>query len=565
MKTLIQKSRLVWGRLALASMLLLAMPLAALHAQEAETKPVAVISVSPIKKILADTQYLADAAGQSDFGRMAAIMSSPFTQGIDKTRPIGVVVMTNGQEFSPLAFIPVTDMDSLLLIIKEQFGPAQDMGNDVKMLPTPMPVFVKQSGDWAFVAMDMDKLSNVPAAPADLLKTLPTDYDFAVQLYPGNVPEIYQSIMVSQMKAGVELSLEQEPDETDEEFAARKEQINAQLNDINRLFTEISDLTIGWNVDASQQATYIDVKYTAVEGSQLAEQLALNTNLTTEFSGFNKKGAAFNLIGSQKTPPEEAEKLAKQIDDAREQAIRQLETDGELEGEELESAKKVVDLMIDTLVQTIRTGSMDLGMMVDLDGGKAVVLAGMHVADGKRVEDGFKELMKLLESEKNVPEVKWDAESYQAVRFHVMEIPMDDAPPEAKEILGAKPTLVVGIADKSVYFSFGNDSVARLKKAIDDSVAGTATPLNKMMEMNISLLPILTLAEKHDKKNAAALNAAVEALSAGNDQILLKSEVNGLEARGRFMIQEGVIKAFGAGMAAQNAARDFDQEEAPAF
>lgn len=562
---LIQKGRLVWGRLALASMLLFAMPLAALQAQEAEMKPVAVISISPVKKILADTQYLAEAAGQGDFGRMAAIMSAPFTQGIDKSRPIGVVVMTNGQEFAPTAFIPVTDMDSLLLIIKEQFGPPQDMGNDVKMLPTPMPVFVKQAGDWAFVAMDMDKLSNVPADPAALLKTLPTDYDFAVQLYPGNVPEIYQNVIVSQMKAGVELSLEQEPDETDEEFAARKAQINEQLSEINRIFTEITDLTFGWNVDATQQGTYIDIKYTVVEGSKFAEQLAMNTDLTTEFSGFTKKGAAFNFSGASKSPEADADKVAKQIEGIREQAIRQLETDGELEGEELESAKKVVDLMIDTLVQTIRSGKMDLGMMVDLDGGHAVVLAGLHVADGKRVEDGFKELVKLMESEKDFPPVKWDAETYQTIRFHVMEIPMDDAPPEAKEILGEKPAFVLGVGETSAYFAFGNDSIARLKKSIDDSIAGTATKL-EMSELSVSLLPILKLAQKYDDDNRTALTAAIDALTPGSDQVLINSKINGLEIRSRIMIQEGVIKAIGAGTAAQRAAaNDFDVEAAPAF
>ncbi len=564
MNTLIQKSRLIWGRLALASMLLLAMPLAVLHAQDAEMKPVAVISISPVKKILADTQYLADSANQSDFGRMAAIMSAPFTQGIDKSRPIGVVVMTDGQEFAPTAFIPVTDMDSLLLIIKEQFGPPQDMGNDVKMLPTPMPVFVKKSGDWAFVAMDMDKLSNVPEDPAALLKTLPTEYDVAIQAYPGNVPEIYQNVLVSQMKAGVEISLEQEPDETDEEFAARKEQINAQLNEINRLFTEVSDLTFGWNVDATQQGTYLDLKYTVIEGSKFAEQLAMNAGLTTEFSGFTKEGAAFNFQATSKTPEEEAEKLANQVNDVREQAIRQLETEGELEGEELESAKKVVDLLIDTMVQTIRTGSMDAGMMVDLSDGQAVALVGMHVADGKRVEDGFKELVKLMESEEDFPSVQWDAETYQTIRFHVMEIPTDDAPPEAKEILGDKPALVVGIGEKSVYFAFGNDSIARLKKAIDDSIAGTDAKV-KMANVSISILPILKLVQKYDDDNPAAINAAIDALTAGSDQVLITTEVNDLEIRSRFLIQEGVIKSIGAGAAAQNSRDDFDVEEAPAF
>jgi len=149
------------GRLALAGLLLAAMPLVTLQAQDAEFKPVAVVSVAPVQKVLADVQYLADAAGQRDAGQMAVLLSAPFTVGIDKSRPVGVIVMTDGQTFAPTAYLPVSDFDKLITTATEQIGPPQDVGDGIKMFtPNQMPVFVKDAGNWAILAMDQEKLAN---------------------------------------------------------------------------------------------------------------------------------------------------------------------------------------------------------------------------------------------------------------------------------------------------------------------------------------------------------------------------------------------------------------------
>lgn len=554
------------GRLAMAGLLLAAMPLVALHAQDAEFKPVAVVSVAPIKKVLADVQYLADAAGQTDAGRMAVLLSAPFTEGIDKSRPVGVVVMTNGQEFAPTAYLPVADFDKLVTTATEQIGPPQDVGDGIKMFtPNQMPVFVKDAGNWAILAMDQEKLANPLADPTVFLKDLPEQYDLAFQFFPGNIPEIYRTVIIEQMKTGIELSLEQEPDETDEEFAVRKQELTEKMAEAERLFTELEDIIIGWNVDATKQGTYIDVAYTAVEGSELAKSIAMNSDLTSEFAGFSSSAAAVNFQGTQKLSETEIARMVNQINDFRDQGVRQLESDSELEGEDLESAKKVIDLAIDTLIETVRTGSIDGAMMLDLADGKGTFLAGAHVADGKRVEDGVKEMLKLASADGEVPPVKWDAETYQAIRLHVMQIPLDDAPPEAKEILGENPEVILGVAEKSIYVAGGNDAMARLKKAIDDSIAGTDTKVS-VLELHYAILPILKLIQKTNPEPLPGIDAGIQAMSGGADKFAVTVDMEQRFMRVRIMLEEGVIKAIGAGVAAQNAAdANAEFEDAPAF
>lgn len=554
------------GRLAIAGLLLAAMPLVALHAQDAEFKPVAVVSVAPVKKVLADVQYLADAAGQTDAGRMAVLLSAPFTEGIDKSRPVGVVVMTNGQEFAPTAYLPVSDFDKLVTTATEQIGPPQDVGDGIKMFtPNQMPIFVKDAGNWAILAMDQEKLANPLDDPTAFLKDLPEQYDLALQFFPGNIPEIYRTVIIEQMKTGIELSLEQEPNETDEDFAVRKQQIADQMAEMERLFTELEDIIIGWNVDATKQGTYLDFAYTAVEGSDFAKTMAMNTDLTSEFAGFSNAAAAINFQVTEKLSETDIARMEKQMNDLRDQGVRQLVSEGELEGEDLESAKKVIDLAIDTLIETARTGSLDGAMMVDLSGGKGTFLAGAHVADGQRVEDGVKEMLKLASTDGEVPPVKWDAETYQAIRLHVMSIPMDDAPPEAKDILGESPEVILGIGEKSVYIAGGNDAMARLKKAIDESIAGTDAKV-AVIQMHVAILPILKMVQQNSPEPVPGVDAAVQALSGGADKFLVSVDMQERYMRLRMMLEEGVIKAIGVGVAAQNAAdANADFEEAPAF
>lgn len=548
-------------RLAIAGLLLAAVPMVAVHAQDAEAKPVAVVSIAPMKKVLADVQYLADAAQQTEAGRTAVLLTTPFTVGVDKSRPCGVMFMTDGMGLSPIAYLPAEDYGKMITTASEQIGPPQDVGGDIKMFNVGlMPVFVKSVGTWAVLATDQEKLANPPADPLVYLKELPTEYDLALKVFPLNVPAVHRQWAMDQLRTGVELSLEQEPNETNEEFAARKKQIDQQLDEVNRLFTELEDLTIGWNVDATQQGTYIDIATTVVDGSQYAKVQAMNSDLTTEFLGFSSESAAFSFRMTQKMADEDIQRLTKQINEARDQSLRQLVTDGDLDGEDLESAKKVIDLAIDTVIQTAKTGSFDGGMMIDIANGKVTALTAAHVADGQRVEDVFKEIIKIAaKNGEQAPPIQWNTDSYKTVRLSTMKIPMDGAPPEAQQYLGDSPEVVLGIGETSVYMTAGYDAMARMKKAIDDSLAGTATKVPSL-HMQLAALPFLKLAKESPAPPFPGIDQVIAVLEKGNDKLLMTVTVDGNKSRLRIMIQEGLIQAAGAGVVAATSGVEVESE-----
>ena len=84
---------------AVLAVALVTLPLARVRAQEAveEIKPVAVFSIAGSDELLGDIGYITEAAGAGDFGRLAALMASPYTAALEKRKPIGVYVVMADQ------------------------------------------------------------------------------------------------------------------------------------------------------------------------------------------------------------------------------------------------------------------------------------------------------------------------------------------------------------------------------------------------------------------------------------------------------------------------------------
>ena len=79
-------------------------------AEDVGDQPVAIISVAGIDKLVANSVYLTKIAGVAPVGEQVVQQMTMFTKGVDKTRPWGVVVTTDGGNFKPIGFVPVSDM-----------------------------------------------------------------------------------------------------------------------------------------------------------------------------------------------------------------------------------------------------------------------------------------------------------------------------------------------------------------------------------------------------------------------------------------------------------------------
>lgn len=56
------------------------------------TEPVVVVTLGSVGKLMQDVNYLTSVIGQAQAGGLFTMMAGTFTQGVDTTQPIGVIV-----------------------------------------------------------------------------------------------------------------------------------------------------------------------------------------------------------------------------------------------------------------------------------------------------------------------------------------------------------------------------------------------------------------------------------------------------------------------------------------
>ena len=418
----------------------------ALPRAEAQQKPLAVLSISSIDSLLGNIEYLTEAAGAADFGQLAKMMANPYLQGLDQTKPIGFVLSTDGQQFLPLGFIPVTDLNKTLSLLEEQIGAPRDAGNGIKEIVGPQSVFVKEENGWAFVGQTVESLSTLPQNPTELLDGLAEDYDIAIRGHVQNVPKPYLQMAVTTLQEGVKQGLSQIPEE---DRAAQEELMKIQMQQLETFINESDEITIGWKTDPSAKRTFIDMKFTAVPGGELAQQFAGMGDAKSDYTGFLVPGAALTMNVSSKVPPEQVQTSVQAFEGLKKTVLREIEKDDDLESPEArKTAKELLNAAMDILIATMKTGVMDGGASVVLKPQALTVLAGFHVADGKQVEQILKRVEVLAQNEPGFPGIEFNADNQSGVAFHTMSIPIPEEE-DARKILGSELKVAVGIGRKA--------------------------------------------------------------------------------------------------------------------
>ncbi len=517
--------------------------LPATHAA-AQSKPVLVVTLSGIDEILGDVGYLSQVAGSGPVGQMAAMMANQYVQGLDRTRPIAVVLTANGDELNPLGMIPVTDLPRFLDGLSQQLGDPQDAGNGVFELATPVPTYVKEQGGWAFVGPSIESLSKLPADPMAEMGDLNTKYDIGIRAVIKNLPDMYKQMALAKINEGVAQQIENSGNQLGaEEAALQQNLVKAQVRQWETMINEIDELTIGWLIDRKEERTYIDVSTTAVPGTKTADQMAALKDMQSDFAGFVMPGAAATLHAVGELAEADIEQFVAMINPLRESAKKEIDEDDDLPNDEAkQAAKSLVDQLFTVLEETVREGKADVGAALILENQTMTVLSGFRVADGAKLEKSVKDLVKLAEQDPDFPGIKFNAATEGDVNFHSMEIPVPNEE-AARDVFGEQIDLIVGIGPKAAYFGFGEGCLSGLRGAIRTSAqaTGAAAP----MHLNLALGQIMRFAAGfEDNPMVAAVATALEA-NKGRDNVVITGKAIPNGAQYRFEVQDGVLKALG--------------------
>lgn len=519
-----------------------ATPFSALHAQQ-QQKTVAVMSVSSVDDILGNIKYLSQAAGTAEAGGMVEAVVGGFLGGIDRGNPIGIVLQTDGQEFTPLGFVPVKDLDTVMSSVEDAMGTPRDAGDGIMEIPGFQPIFVKEQNGYAFVGQTIESMKRLPQNPVAGLGKLPQEYDLAIRGYVQNVPEAYLQMAVQGLQQGVRQGLESLPEE---DRAQQQDLIELQLKQMETYIKESDQITLGWKTEPSNQRTYLDISFSALAGSDLAKQMNGMANTTSNYTNFIVPGAAVSLNFSGDIPPEQIQTSVDAIEGMKEAAMKEIAKDDSLdESGAREAAEEMLGAAIDILIETMKTGKIDAAASLVLDSGNPQLVAGFHVADGKQVEQMLRKIADLAKDEPKFPGINFNAANQGGVVYHTMEMPIPAGEEDARKIIGEKLEMAVGVGADSAYISVGRNCVGNLQQIISKQAKNQkATPF----EMTVAMTPIMEFVSSIEQDNPL-IGSAVDALKeAKKDHVKLAVQPIENGFRYRIEVEEGILQAVGAWM-----------------
>lgn len=556
---IVKRMSLIWSATAL---LALGAVQPSVQATAAELKPVAVVSFAGYDALKKDIGFVGELAGMPELaqaaeGFLAIVTRAQGLAGLDKAKPIGAAVFL-GEDSKPSGylFIPVEDVDKLLDVLQDVVTDVEDQGEGYSTFKTKRgpTLTMRETKGWVFVSLSKEMLAGTPADPTTLLGNLAKDYDVAVKLNIGNVPEPLMQFAIAQIRAGAEQAMKKsvQDDPAAEEF--RKAFVESSIESQTQAILDLDSFTLGLAIDDKTRSAYLDMQVDMKDDSKLAKQLngAADEAKPTLLPGLADAARVFNLHFNAPVAGDEVKMSIKMIEDSRKLVDKKIED--EVSDEEAQKVlKKMANEVIDVAVATIEGGQINGGAVVTGDGPFSVVL-GMHVADGKKLEKVAKQAIELGEKDPNFPEVEVDADTKSGITYHTLAIPEGDdeeAAENLEKFFGTDElTVALGFGKKTIVIAIGDDPIEAADSVVNakpKSLPAKTVPF----QLELKVGPIMKMAAEQENDNQPIVKVMADSLAESkNDHINLVASLIKNGEKVRFEIEEGIIAAFGKAVVA---------------
>ncbi len=530
-------------------------PMVAEETSNAELKTVLTVSISGYDSVMEAVDALAKAGGVAEMTMLPKmLLGGPAGPGgLDGSKPIGLVVQTDGTQFPMMAFVPITDADEFLKFL-ERFAPdipEPDSDGVYEVNTGGQTVFIQQKDGWAFVVIDRAVLENTPTNPASLLDGMEEEYALAVRAQVDNIPKELRADAMQMMQMAALSGSNRNDGESDAEYEIRQKMTQQSIEGIQTLVNEMNTFTIGLAVDATDGTINLEGAITAVEGTSLAGDMADFAGLTSGFSGFFSPHAALTVRATGKLSDTDVTQMLQMIEIAATQAEEAIDSQG-LSDADKEQALALGEELLSVVKQTINGRLFDGGMSLVVRDGSIAIIAGGHVAAAGQLDEIFKKVVdRAKEEEPDVDQfLEMNVAQHKGVTFHTLTVPaalvFEDGVPPAYADKDVKVS--IGFGESAVYAAHGPDPVGLLKAAIDRSAAAADTKVIPA-QVSLSARAIGSLMEVLGASEEIDIPSEIIELfkQAGEkDHLIISSEAipNGMKSR--ITIEGGVLSVIGA-------------------
>ena len=511
------------------------------------TKPVVVVTIGSISKLMQDVNYVTSIAGQPQAGGLFQVMAGTVTQGIDTSQPIGILVpMVDGLP-EPIAVIPTPNVKTVLKRLEAQTGPVDELDDGTLVIAVGAnTVYIRQSGDWAVAARTRDVLALAPADPTALFTGMGNAYDLAFRVKMQQIPEDTRNMLIGQMRQGFEQAMAQNP-------AGSPEMAENTIEQMERMINESDEINFGINIDEANKQIAINFAYAALAGTELADIYNGQKSIPSKFASVINPAAAAYFHSASSVSPAAVELTTKSLESTFEAIRGALTTEG-LPADQAEEINEMIDRVGDLYIKSIAEGKMDMGAQLIANEQNFKIMLGGFVSDGNEAAQIAKDLAAKVDEaaagKENAPRFKFDQGTYNGVTMHVIEADVPESEDEARRIFGEVLRIHIGTGPKSLYVAAGKESESMLKKFIDAGANDAGATDRPVGQMRFTLLPILKFAQTIDDNEVIStmINSLESAPDPGEVQIVSEVIPNGTDVK--IAIGEGLIKAIGEAVTA---------------
>ena len=185
----------------------LLLPLAAAQAAD-PPKPVAVLSIASIDRLMGDFAYLTKLGGRADVSGFIEMAGASLVQDLDRTKPLGVLITIENDEPKGVGFLPVHDLDKVLTVVRDKFNAnIDDLGDGIKKVALSKSAYLKQQGDYLFFSDQPKHLANLPTDPIAMLGGLDKQYSVGLRFYVQNVPQNLRDLALFQLHNQIDVDM----------------------------------------------------------------------------------------------------------------------------------------------------------------------------------------------------------------------------------------------------------------------------------------------------------------------------------------------------------------------
>lgn len=508
-------------------------------------KPVLVVSLASLNKLMQDVNYITAAFGQPAAGGMFTMMAGGFAQGIDMTRPIGVVVSIVDGAPEPIGMVPTPDAEAILERLEKQgqIGAIDRLDDGTLVIAAgPSLVYIRQAGPWAMVARQKEILELAPANPMTLLEGIGNDYTFAARLNVQEIPAETREGLIAQIRQGFEQAMAQRGEDAKDLQAASE----GSIKQLEQLIRESEELMVGWNINPQERIVTIDTEFVASSGTEMAEMYSGQSVIASQFANVIDADNAMFYHAAASLSPKVIERTRESIGSARQMVKKAIDDSDDLDENQKAQIRELADALIDLTMQTVAEGRFDVGIQAVADDSQLEIAAGMFVSDGAEAAKLVKELADKLKDVPDAPKFAFDQGTHQGVTLHSVTIDIPAEQSELREVYGEQAVIQIGTAAKAVYLALGENSQQTLKQFIDRGTKSDDPAERPLGQMQISLLPFLRFAQSIKSNDVVASMVDTLSQNAETDYVLLESDLIEDGQTSSLEIGEGVLKSIGA-------------------